>query len=105
MCNNKCRNKSFKTVNIDNMLFQTLFLLAVLAVVFSIGQSADAVVQKKKNGPEPILNITLDGAIVGARLRCQGFLCPQWALDIGRYDYVQQLDTEFQYDDDDESVN
>lgn len=35
--------------------------------------------------------------MVGARLRCQGFMCPQWALDIGRYDVIQQVNTTYQY--------
>lgn len=25
------------------------------------------------------------GTIVGAQLRCQGYMCPQWALDISRW--------------------
>lgn len=38
------------------------------------------------------------GTMVGARLRCQGYMCPQWALDISRYDPLRQINTEFQYD-------
>jgi len=39
----------------------------------------------------------LAGTMVGARLRCQGYLCPQWALDIGRYDPIRKVNTEFQF--------
>jgi hypothetical protein len=37
------------------------------------------------------------GAIVAARLRCEGFMCPQWALDIGRYNTIRQPGEEYQW--------
>lgn len=39
----------------------------------------------------------VDGTMVGARVRCQGFLCPQWALDISRYDVVHYVQQDFQF--------
>lgn len=59
--------------------------LFIFASVFLLGQ---ALASKAK---------ALTGSIVAARLRCQGYLCPQWALDIGRYDYVKQANTTTEY--------
>lgn len=42
-------------------------------------------------------HVELDGAVVAAQLRCDGFLCPKWALDITRYDIVRQVGVQFEY--------
>lgn len=40
----------------------------------------------------------LIGAIVAAQSRCQGYLCPNWAMDVSRYDTIRYQDTEqFEY--------
>ena len=34
---------------------------------------------------------------MGAQLRCEGYLCPSWALDVSRYDTIQYVNTTFEY--------
>jgi hypothetical protein len=35
--------------------------------------------------------------VVAAQYRCEGFLCPQWAIDISRYDPLRKLNQTFEY--------
>lgn len=40
----------------------------------------------------------LTGAVVAVQSRCQGFQCPNWAMDVSRYDTIMYADTEqFEY--------
>jgi hypothetical protein len=58
-----------------------LFLIAIVAIFGAFVKAAAPVT----------------GAIVAARLRCQGYLCPQWALDIGRYNTIRTVGDEYQW--------
>ena len=31
------------------------------------------------------------------KFRCQGYLCPKWALDVSRFDVIRQVDVQFEY--------
>ena len=37
------------------------------------------------------------GAIIAAQLRCEGYLCPNWALEFSRYDTVLYPNEQFEY--------
>ena len=79
-------------MNMMNMM-ASVGLLIVGMLCSALGKSSDA------TSPHVIILINkytqfflifknyqeVDGTMVGARVRCQGFLCPQWALDISRY--------------------
>jgi len=39
----------------------------------------------------------LTGAIVAVQMRCQGLMCPEWAMDVSRYDTIEHLGEEFEY--------
>jgi len=38
------------------------------------------------------------GAIVASQLRCEGYLCPQWALDLSRYDTIRYVNDSQQFE-------
>lgn len=45
-----------------------------------------AMMKAAKNGHNLQGRKDIQSTIVGAQLRCQGYLCPQWALDVSRWD-------------------
>jgi len=48
--------------------------------------SSELITYRNNNKRITSTNGTTVGTIVGAQLRCKGYLCPQWALDISRWD-------------------
>jgi len=64
------------------------------------GDAAEAVVAHNKKHDKMNLikdappSRTPNGAIVAMQLRCQGYLCPQWAVDISTEQYIHQLGVE-----------
>ena len=56
------------------------------------------VVNKKDSSiKDEVGHAPLTGTIIGGQLRCQGYLCPSWALDISRYDTIQYVNETFEY--------
>lgn len=83
----------------DNPIMSAIstFLLVLVAILTTLGNArhTPSVEQIAKHSSELASfrqtknmanNGTTIGTIVGAQLRCKGYLCPQWALDISRWD-------------------
>ena len=55
-----------------------ILLFLILALVALTPEAKTSKDLMKKGLVESTGSYTLDGSMVGARLRCQGYLCPQW---------------------------